>query len=197
MGKTLIHLPARPVIAVREVAPRPGEYRFFQHVALLAAADGPVHLAVSSPFDYPNDPWFVASDEPASALTLQEYAMRFETESAFLDQKSGGFQLQRSELATPDALDRLLLIIALATLYLTSVGAEVVQAGKHRWVDHHWDCGLSYLQLAARWLRQQEQRGWQSFVPFRLDPAPDPLPVLASRRTAVGRSREAELPTAA
>lgn len=44
---------------------------------------------------------------------------------------------------------------------------------------------------------QREQRGWQSFAPFRLDPAPDPLPVLASRRTAVVVSREVDLPMAA
>jgi len=112
-------------------------------------------------------------------LTLEEYALRFEIEGAFLDEKSGDFQLQRSELATPEALERLLLIIALATLHLTCIGTGVVRAGKHRWVDHHWDRGLSYLQLGARGLRQQEQRGWQPFAPFRLDPAPDPLPALA------------------
>ena len=196
MGKTLIHLP-ESVVAVRELAPPAGEHRFFQHIAILAAAFGPVHLAISSSLDHPLDPWFVASDEPASALTLEEYALRFETEGAFLDQKSGGFQLHRSELATPHALERLLLIIALSTLYLTSIGAGVVRSGKHRWVDHHWDRGLSYLQLGARWLRQQEQRGWQSFASFRLDPSPDPLPALASRRAAAERSREAELPNAA
>jgi len=75
-------------------------------------------------------------------------------------------------------LERLLLIIALATLHLTSIGTGVVRAGKHRWVDHHWDRGLSYLQLGARGLRQQEQRGWQPFAPFRLDPAVNPNIIL-------------------
>ena len=141
--------------------------------------------------------FIVASDEPASALTLEEYALRFGIEGAFLDEKSGGFQLQRSELATPEALERLLLIIALATLYLTCIGAGVVQAGKHRWVDHHWDRGLSSLQLGTRWRRQQGQRGWQSFAPFQLDPAPDPLPAIASRHAAQAASSTDELPTAA
>ena len=196
-GKTLIHLPAQSVVAVRELAPPVGESCFFQHVALFAAAFEPVHLALARPFEHPDDPWFVASDEPTSALTLQEYALRFEIEGAFLDEKSGGFQLQHSELATPRTLERLLLIIALATLHLTSIGTGVVQAGKRRWVDHHWDRGLSYLQLGARWRRQQRQRGWQSFAPFQLDPAPDPFPAIASRRAAQAASSTVELPMAA
>ena len=197
MGKTLIHLPAQSVVAARELAPPPGEQRFFQHITLFATAVGPVHLAVASLFERPDDPWFVASDERVSASTLEEYALRFDIEGTFLDEKSGGFQLQTSELTTPEALERLLLIVALATLHLTSLGTAVVQAGKHRWVDTHWDRGLSYLKLGWRWQRQQGQRDWQSFVPFRLDPAPDPLPALASRRTKFLKNHEADLPTAA
>ncbi|SRR6266487_755568 len=101
------------------------------------------------------------------------------TLEAFLDEKSGGFQLQASELSPPEALERLLLIVAIATLHLTSLGVGVVQAGKRRWVDTHWDRGLSYLKLGWRWRQQQYQRGWQTFVPFWLDPEPDPLPVPA------------------
>ena len=39
--------------------------------------------------------------------------------------------------------------------------------------------GLSYLKIGWRWREPQYQRGWQAFVPFWLDPALDPLPVLA------------------
>jgi hypothetical protein len=93
--------------------------------------------------------------------------------------KSGGYQIHPSKLATPDALERLLLIVAIATLHLTSIGAGVARVGKHRWVDTHWDRGISYLKLGWRWRQQQYQRGWQAFVPFWLAPVPDPLPVPA------------------
>ncbi len=115
----------------------------------------------------------------------------------FRDEKSGGFQLQRSRLTTPDALDRLLLCLAITTLYLTSLGIGVVQAEQWSRVDHHWGRGLSYLQLGARWRRQQTQRGWQAFAPFRLDPAPDPLPALIPRRASLDGSHERDLPRAA
>jgi hypothetical protein len=196
-GNTLVHLPGQPISAVRELCPPPGESRFFQEVSILGAAVGPVHLALTCLLDQPDDPWFVVSDELTDARTPDEYGLRFDIEETFRDEKSGGFQLQHSRLTTPDALDRLLLCLAIATLYLTSLGTAVVQAEQWRWVDHHWGRGLSYLQLGARWRRQQVQRGWQAFAPFRLDPAPDPLPALIPRRASLDRSHELDLPTAA
>jgi hypothetical protein len=75
--------------------------------------------------------------------------------------------------------------LAVATLHFTSIGAGVVHAGKRRWVDTHWDRGLSYLKIGWRWQRQQYLREWQTFAPFWLDPAPDSAPAIASRQTAV------------
>ena len=123
--------------------------------------------------------FIVVSDEPTDAKTLDEYGLRFDIEEAFLDEKSGGYRIHTSELATPESLERLLLIVAITTLHLTSIGVSVIQAGKWRWVDAHWGRGLSSLKIGWRWRQQQYQRGWQAFVPFWLDPAPDPLPVLA------------------
>ncbi len=62
------------------------------------------------------------SDEPTEAKTLNEYGLRFDIEEAFLDEKSGGLQLQTSELTTPEALERLILIVAIAALHLTGIG---------------------------------------------------------------------------
>ena len=192
---TLVHLSAQPVSAIRDLCPPAGQDRFFQEVSILGAAVGPVHLALACPLDQSDDPWFVVSDEPTDARTLDEYGLRFDIEESFLDEKSGGYQIHTSELATPEALERLLLIVAIATLHLTSLGLGVVQAGNHRWVDTHWDRGLSYLKLGWRWRQQQYQRGWQAFLPFWLDPAPDPFPVLASRRAVPRKRKGIGLPT--
>jgi Transposase DDE domain len=194
-GDILVHLEARPASAVKALCPPAGESRFMEHVALFGTAVGPVHLALACLLDQPDDPWFVASDEPTSAKTLDEYGLRFDIEESFLDEKSGGYQIQSSELATPAALERLILILAMTTLHLTSIGVGVVHAEKRRWVDSHWDRRLSYLKIGWRWRRQQYQRGWQAFAPFWLDPAPDPHPVLVSRRAAVGEKNGVDLPT--
>jgi len=138
----------------------------------------------------------VVSDEPTDAKTLDEYGLRFDIEESFLDEKSGGYQIHTSELATPQALERLILILAIATLHLTSIGVGVVHAEKRRWVDTHWDRGLSYLKIGWRWRQQQDQRGWQAFAPFWLSPAPDPFPALASRRAVLGETNDVDLLTA-
>lgn len=195
--KTLVHLSDQRVTAIKELCPPAGESRFIHQVTLLGTAVGPVHLALASLLDAPDDPWFVASDELTDARTLGEYGLRFDIEEAFLDEKSGGFQLQTSELSTPQALERLLLIVAIATVHLTSLGVGVVQAEKRRWVDPHWDRRLSYLNIGWRWRRQQHQREWQAFAPFWLDPEPDPFPVRVSRRATVLQANSADLPTAA
>jgi len=110
--------------------------------------------------------------------------LRFDIEETFLDEKSSGFQLESSELETPDAVERLVLILAIATIHFTSIGLGVVRAKVRRWVDTHWDRGLSYLKIGWRWLRQCYRRGWHVFTAFWLDPAPDTIPVIPSRRAA-------------
>jgi hypothetical protein len=82
------------------------------------------------------------------------------------------------------------LILAIATLYFTSIGLEVVQANVRRFVDTHWDRSLSYLTIGWRWLRQCYRRGWQVFGSFWLDPAPESVPVIPSRRAAAPAKRQ-------
>ncbi len=84
----------------------------------------------------------------------------------------------------------------MTTLHLTSIGVGVVHAEQRRFVDPHWKRRVSYLKLGWRWRRQQEQRGWQAFAPFWLDPAPDPFPVLASHRAILGGRNDFDLPMA-
>ncbi|TMC17241.1 MAG: hypothetical protein E6J34_18980 [Chloroflexi bacterium] len=196
-GDTLVHLHDSSISAIKDLCPPAGEQRFYQQVSVFEAGVGPVSLALTCLLDHSDDPWFVASSEQTSAKTFDEYGLRFDIEETFRDDKSGSFQLQQSRLTTPDALERLLLILAFATFYLTSLGVSVTLAQKRSFVDHHWDRGLSYLQLGARWRRQQVQHGWPSFVPFQLDPAPDPCPVLVSRRAILEGSTTKNPSTAA
>jgi hypothetical protein len=115
------------------------------------------------------------------------YALRFDIEEEFLDNKSNGFQVESSELDDPRAIDRLFLIIAVATLHFTCVGAEVVRRKWRRWIDSHWDRGMSYLKIGWKWLRQQHRRRWPVLPPFQLNPGPDPEPAIASRQQAATR----------
>lgn len=99
-GKTLVHLPQRQPCQVRDLCPPVGHAYFFHNIAILGTALGPLHLALACPQDQPDDPWDVVSDEPTHLTTFDEYGLRFDIEETFLDEKSGGFQLHTSQLAT-------------------------------------------------------------------------------------------------
>lgn len=183
-GDTLIHLPDRRVVAVAQLCPPKGEAHFYHGIRLLGQAFGPLHLALALLDEPHQDPWYVVSDEATDLTTLDEYGLRFDVEENFLDDKSNGFQVEACRLAEPEALERLFLVLAVATLHFTSVGVGVVQRQLRHWVDIHWDRGMSYLKMGWSWLRQQFRRGWPVLPPFCLDPQSDPEPAVASRRQA-------------
>ena len=78
----------------------------------------------------------------------------------FRDDKSAGFQLERCRVTDLPRLDQLLAGVALAQLFLKSVGTRVLLEGRRRTIDpHHGEPGSSLLQLGARQVRQHILQG--------------------------------------
>ena len=159
-----------------------GEVVLLQGVTLTKthALDG-LHLALA------RDPlsrqlWMVVSDESTTLQTFREYGERFQIEEELLDEKSHGFQLERSEIRSAPALSRLCFVMAVATLLLTVQGQQVVAAGKRRWVDAHWQRGNSYLRIGWNWLKGVLHQGWRLFCTFSLQGQFDPDPTFASKK---------------
>jgi hypothetical protein len=126
--------------------------------------------------------WMVASDEPTSLKTFQQYSERFQIEEEFLDEKANGFQLERSEIRSAPALSRLCLVMAVATLLLTVQGQQVVAEGKRRWVDAHWQRGNSYFRIGWNWVKGVLHQGWQLFTTVALQGGKDPDPASDSKK---------------
>ena len=159
-----------------------GEVVLLQNVTLTKthALDG-LHLALA------RDPlsrqvWMVVSEQPTSLQTFREYSERFQIEEELLDEKSNGFQLERSEIRSAPALSRLCLVMAVATLLLTVQGQQVVKAGKRPWVDAHWQRGNSYLRMGWNWFKGVLHQGWQLFSTISLSGGADPEPASASNK---------------
>ncbi|BCM90244.1 hypothetical protein IAD21_02095 [Abditibacteriota bacterium] len=64
------------------------------------------------------EPWIVVSDLPASLHLVRLYARRMWQEQSFRDEKSHGFCWHESHLPSASAVHRLLLLVALAQLWL-------------------------------------------------------------------------------
>jgi len=186
---TKVRLPDRSVASFGKLCPPKRHVHFYQNVHILGEKIGPVYIALANP-ESEEDPWYIISDAPTSVGTLAEYALRFDIEEGFLDDKSGGFQVESTKLDDPKAIARLFLVLAVATLHFTSVGVAVVNREARRWVDTHWDRGMSYLKIGWFWLRQQFRKNWPVLPPFGLDPKPDPEPAIASRRKAAAPKRQ-------
>ena len=166
-----------------------GEVGFYHHV-FVGAQRLEMHVAVGWQRGQ-REPWLILSDEPTDRDTLAEYGQRFRIEENFLDDKSNGFQLESSQLRDARTLTRLLLVLAVATLYLTCQGAAVVAQGQRRRVDTHWFRGHSYLRLGWHWLRYALAHGEALLQRLTLGSLQDPEPAQASRRQGQQKRQQA------
>ncbi len=149
---------------------------------------GPVYLALGRE-GLGGELWAIVSNKPTTLQTFREYGLRFDIEENFLDDKSNGFQLESSEIRSAMALSRLCLVLAVATLYLTAQGTQVVAQGKRRWVDPHWNRGNSYLRIGWEWVKSALTNGWDLVQTLCLSGFPDPEPAKASRKQDNNKSQ--------
>jgi hypothetical protein len=70
------------------------------------------------------DPWVILTDLPPEASTACWYGLRAWIEQGFKITKRAGWQWQRTHMTKPDRAARLWLAVAVATLWLRSVGGE-------------------------------------------------------------------------
>ena len=70
--------------------------------------------------------------------------------------KSHGWNWQDSRLTQPDRVDRLLLVLTLATLWLLSLAQSVVNTDQLRlhWLEERSRRCYSLFQVGLRWLRR-------------------------------------------
>jgi Transposase DDE domain len=69
--------------------------------------------------------WFVLTDLPPDCATVLWYGMRYWIEHGFKLLKSDGWNWQRSRMTDPDRVERLWLVLAVATRYVLMLGGEV------------------------------------------------------------------------
>lgn len=167
---------------------QPGTALFLNYVHLTRKRYGFVHVALGHHAES-GELWSIVSDQLTAVETFVEYGLRFDIEEGFLDDKSNGFQLECSRIRSAKMLSRLCLVLAIATLYLSAVGTEVVESGHRRFVDPHWFRGTSYLKIGWRWVRQSLVHGWNLPTCLNLSDVVDPDPAIASRSHAAQRHR--------
>jgi Transposase DDE domain len=136
----------------------PYRNRYFQDALLTLQAKLKTNVSVTWTTDKQGNPEMVAviTNQIACRARLHEYSRRMSIEQSFRDDKSGGFDLEHTRLQHAQRIDRLLLAVAIATLWCHEVGEFVLKQGENarRQVDPSHTRTLSLFQLGLRWLKR-------------------------------------------
>jgi hypothetical protein len=162
------------VFTVGDLPLRRGKSVAIGDVEMTLARYGPVLLLGVWDEDQDAPIYLISSLRDADAA-LERYRMRFRIECLFANQKSRGFQIQKSHLSDPARLARLLIATSLAYLW---VHAIAVFAQEQNWVSqfHRTDrCDLSLFQIGIRALRYAHREGKRVPVCFRLPANPSAM----------------------
>ncbi len=167
---------------LKDYALNRGEALCFHHVRLHKGAQyGPVHVIIGRN-NLNGEFWAIVSDEETTLKTFEEFSLRFDIEEGFLDDQSSGWNMQRSEIRDGRALSRLWFILALATLYVSAQGVDVVDSGNRQKVDTHWFRGNSYFRIGWDWIKTSFLKEWTLIQTVRFTSNQDSEPAMASRK---------------
>ena len=79
--------------------------------------------------------WFILTDLPAQACDAAWYGLRTWCEQGFKCTKRGGWQWQNTRMTDPARAERLYLAMAVATLWMTSLGCDLEVGPTDVWPD--------------------------------------------------------------
>ena len=119
---------------LRDISLQPGEKRYYKNGYITRNRRGPFHLAVYREKGSA-DPWYIATDTIACASTLREFEKRFYVEPMFSDFKSRGFDIEKTRIQNPDRIDRIILIVVMAYLFVTQHGLRCIRCGMRRFFE--------------------------------------------------------------
>jgi hypothetical protein len=142
------------------------------------------------------EPWWLLTDLPPEAAAAVWYGLRTWIEQGFKVLKGGGWDWDKTRMQEPQRVERLWLVLAVATLWVTALGisAEVRQERERQ--QRQWERTLreSTAQAGARQdqerLRQARQAAaWQERQ--RRQQKRQAVRAAAAKRQALGRGRGA------
>lgn len=106
--------------------------------------------------------WAVDEEEPWALATniekdesIKVYGKRYWIEEMFSDHKSRGLNLEKTRLTDADRIQKLLVAVTIAYLWLIQIGNSVVTQGETKQVDNKGaQRSVSLCQIGLRWLRE-------------------------------------------
>lgn len=70
------------------------------------------------------EPWIIAMDVKPTEPNVLDYGLRWGIESMFSDLKTRGFEITKTQLKTPERIEKLLMILGFAMLFAVLIGTK-------------------------------------------------------------------------
>jgi len=134
-----------------ELGLQPGDYLTLPEVDFTRQAYGPV-LVIAWWHPDEKDPLYLVSNFELGAEAIYWYRKRFHIETFFSDQKSRGFHLDKSHIADPQRLARLMIAACLAYIWIIYLGFVANRDGWTPIIHRPDRCDLGLFQLGFRLL---------------------------------------------
>ena len=138
-------------LTLAELGVTRGQHVYQKQVRFTTAAYGPVMVIAWWDAHYP-DPIYLVSNLTSGQRACDWYRQRMHIETFFSDQKSRGFQLDRSHLSDPERVSRLLIAASLAYVWVLCLGNEAHDEDWLPLIHRRHRCDLSLFQLGLRLL---------------------------------------------
>lgn len=153
---------------LRDLCAGQGSCTAAQNALFTAEEFGPI-LAIAWWDESYKDPIFLISNCASLSLACHYYRRRFRLETLFSDKKSRGFHIEKSHLADPARLSRLLLATSLAYIWLIHLGMMVFQDETLRaLIDRTYRTDKSLFRLGLDWVKYSMTHGLNILVAFHL-----------------------------
>ena len=130
---------------------KPGRLIELKEVHVTREAYGPVLLLCCWAKGHA-EPLYLVSNMSSAEEAIAYYTKRFRIETFFSDQKSRGFNIQKSHLTDPQRLSRLLIAACLAYIWIIYLGSLCDKEGWREVIHRKKRCDVSLFQLGLRLL---------------------------------------------
>jgi hypothetical protein len=147
---------------LRNLKPRKGQTQCLRHVEYRDENSVAINMVLTWRHRM-KEPWLLATDlEDPSGQIIGYYGRRMQIEESFRDAKSirWGFKLRHVRMSTCERFQRLMMVVALAYLFLMAVGAQAEREKRHRHLMANTarNRTLSWLTLGRQTIKSYRRR---------------------------------------
>ncbi len=146
---------------------KPGRIIELKEVQFTRSCYGPVMVLCCWAKDEA-EPLYLVSNLSSSEEAMKYYRKRFRIETFFSDQKSRGFNIQKSHIEDPHRMSRLLIASCLAYIWIVYLGSLCKTDGWQEIIHRKNRCDLSLFQLGVRLLEHFLNEGLPIPVQFHV-----------------------------